>query len=209
LRSDRQRSWSFRDSAGFDAAVGSQVGQPRLLHGERPPRQTHPDVDLAVGWTGNLPSLLVADVRLLPRDHNPDGFLRRHLVVVGFGRLGDCDLHAAYRLHPPMLAPWAMMTPSAPASGTSISAMTACDWFLMFTTQFSDRRPMPPKSSWVFPLISVGLPAKSEFSRPAVSSSIGKTLQRVASMSQRRCSSWSFSGIWLDKSAAWVQSFVV
>jgi hypothetical protein len=30
--------------------------------------------------------------------------------------------------------------------------MTACDWFLMFTTQFSDRRPMPPKSSWVFPL---------------------------------------------------------
>jgi len=33
-----------------------------------------------------------------------------------------------------MLAPWAMMTPSAPASGTSISAMTACDLFLMFTT---------------------------------------------------------------------------
>src|SRR6476646_7350097 len=34
------------------------------------------------------------NVRLLPRHRNADGFLRRHLVVDGFGRLGDCDLHA-------------------------------------------------------------------------------------------------------------------
>src|ERR1700738_790654 len=60
-----------------------------------------------------------------------------------------------------MFAPWAIITPSAPASGTSISAVTECDLFLMFRTQFSDRRPMPPKSSWVFPLISTGRPAVS------------------------------------------------
>jgi hypothetical protein len=43
-----------------------------------------------------------------------------------------------------MLPPWAMITPSAPPSGTSISAVTACDLFLMLTTEFSERRPIPP-----------------------------------------------------------------
>ncbi len=64
-----------------------------------------------------------------------------------------------------MLPPWAMITPSAPDSGTSISAVTAWDLFLMLTTQFSDRRPMPPKRSWVLPLISTGRPAMSGFIR--------------------------------------------
>ena len=48
-------------------------------------------------------------------------------------------------------------------SGTSISAVTEWDLFLMLRTQFSDRRPMPPKRSWVFPLISTGRPAVSGF----------------------------------------------
>ena len=46
-----------------------------------------------------------------------------------------------------MLPPWVMITPSAPDSGTSISAVTAWDLFLMLMTEFSDRRPMPPKRS--------------------------------------------------------------
>ena len=60
-----------------------------------------------------------------------------------------------------MFAPWAMITPSAPFSGTTISAVTECDLFLMLRTQFSDRRPMPPKRSWVLPLIKTGRPAVS------------------------------------------------
>ena len=58
-----------------------------------------------------------------------------------------------------MLPPWAMMTPSAPVAGTSISAVTECDLFLMLRTEFSDRRPMPPNRIWVLPLISTGRPA--------------------------------------------------
>ena len=75
-----------------------------------------------------------------------------------------------------MLAPWAMITPSAPASGTSISAVTEWDLFLMLRTQFSDKRPMPPNSSWVFPLISTGRPAMSGLIFSATRSSIGNTL---------------------------------
>jgi hypothetical protein len=55
-----------------------------------------------------------------------------------------------------MFAPWATITPSAPDLGTSISAVTEWDLFLRFRTQFSLRRPMPPKRSWVLPRISVG-----------------------------------------------------
>ena len=36
-----------------------------------------------------------------------------------------------------MLAPWQTMTPSAPFSGTTISAVTEWDLFLRFRTQFS------------------------------------------------------------------------
>jgi hypothetical protein len=75
-----------------------------------------------------------------------------------------------------MFAPWAMITPSAPVSGTSISAVTEWDLFLMFRTQFSDRRPMPPNNSWVFPLISTGRPAVSGFIFSTTRSSIGNTL---------------------------------
>ena len=75
-----------------------------------------------------------------------------------------------------MFAPWAMMTPSAPFSGTTISAVTECDLFLMLRTQFSDRRPMPPKRSWVLPLISTGRPAVSGFIFSSIRSSSGSTL---------------------------------
>ena len=75
-----------------------------------------------------------------------------------------------------MFAPWAMITPSAPFSGTSISAVTECDLFLMLRTQFSDRRPMPPNRSWVLPLISTGRPAVSGLIFSINRSSIGSTL---------------------------------
>ena len=40
-----------------------------------------------------------------------------------------------------------MITPSAPPAGMSTSAVTENDLFLMLTTLFSDRRPMPAKNS--------------------------------------------------------------
>ena len=49
-----------------------------------------------------------------------------------------------------------MITPSAPFAGTSTSAVTANDLFLMLTTLFSDRRPMPANSSCELPLTSIG-----------------------------------------------------
>ena len=74
-----------------------------------------------------------------------------------------------------MLPPWAMITPSAPASGTMISAVTECDLFLMLTTELSDSRPMPPNSSCEPPSISVGRPATSGMRRSATRSSSGST----------------------------------
>ena len=41
------------------------------------------------------------------------------------------------KAQPPKAPPWATITPAAPPSGTSISAVTACDLFLMTTTEFS------------------------------------------------------------------------
>ena len=51
-----------------------------------------------------------------------------------------------------------MITPSAPPSGTSTSAVTENDLFLMLTTLFSERRPMPGKNSWESPRIRLGRP---------------------------------------------------
>jgi glycosyltransferase involved in cell wall biosynthesis len=51
---------------------------------------------------------------------------------------------------------------------------------------FSDKRPMPPKSSCVLPWISVGRPAMSGLKRSTRRSSIGSTLYFVASMRKRR-----------------------
>ena len=45
-----------------------------------------------------------------------------------------------------------MITPSAPPSGTSTSAVTENDLFLMFTTLFSESRPMPGKNSCELPV---------------------------------------------------------
>ncbi len=75
-----------------------------------------------------------------------------------------------------MFAPWEMITPSAPFSGTTISAVTECDLFLRFRTQFSERRPMPPNSSWVLPLIRTGRPAVSGLIFSIIRSSSGSTL---------------------------------
>jgi NAD-dependent dihydropyrimidine dehydrogenase PreA subunit len=44
-----------------------------------------------------------------------------------------------------------MITPSAPPAGTSTSAVTVNDLFLMLTTLFSDSRPIPGKKSCEFP----------------------------------------------------------
>src|SRR4029453_14236671 len=60
-----------------------------------------------------------------------------------------------------------MITPLAPAAGTSISAVIENDLFLMLTTLFSDRRPIPWKNSWVLPRMRVGLPAIAGSTRRA------------------------------------------
>ena len=60
-----------------------------------------------------------------------------------------------------------MITPSAPPSGTSTSAVIENDLFLMLTTLFSDSRPMPGKNSWELPWMSVGRPARSGLRRSA------------------------------------------
>ena len=75
-----------------------------------------------------------------------------------------------------MLPPCATMTPSAPFAGTTISAVTECDLFLILTTEFSLRRPMLPNRIWDLPLISTGRPAISELNRSPSRSSSGSTL---------------------------------
>ena len=113
-----------------------------------------------------------------------------------------------YTAQPPNRPPWAMITPSAPASGTSISAVTENDLFLMLTTLFSESRPMPGKNSWESPRIRLGLPAMSGLSRSPVRSSIGRTLYFVASMSHSRCSLASMSGCSAARSRAWLKSLL-
>ena len=99
-----------------------------------------------------------------------------------------------------------MITPFAPASVTSISAVTENDLFLMLTTLFSDNRPIPAKNSCELPRISVGRPAAVGSRRSALRSSSGSTLYFVASMSQRRCSLASISGLSEARFRAWLKS---
>ena len=99
-----------------------------------------------------------------------------------------------------------MITPSAPPSGTSTSAVTENDLFLMLTTLVSDSRPMPGKNSWELPRIRVGRPASSGLSRSAERSSSGSTLYLVASMSHSRCSSASRSGCSVARLRDWLKS---
>ena len=87
-----------------------------------------------------------------------------------------------------------MITPSAPDAGTSSSAVTENDLFLMLSTLFSESRPMPGKSTWERPRIRVGRPAIAGSMRSAVRSSMGSTPYFVASMSHNRCSLASTSG---------------
>ena len=88
-----------------------------------------------------------------------------------------------------------MITPSAPPSGTTSSAVIANDLFLFATTEFSDSRPMPPKRSCEVPRTSCGRPARSGLKRSKRRSSSGRTLYFAASIRKRRCSSCSFSGL--------------
>ena len=106
--------------------------------------------------------------------------------------------------------PWAMITPLAPPSGTSISAVTECDLFLRLRTEFSVSRPMPPKSSWTLPVTSVGPPGEvgvEALDPPVVERAARCTC--AASMRNSRCSSASFSGCSAARSWAWVQSVLV
>jgi hypothetical protein len=68
---------------------------------------------------------------------------------------------------------------------------------------------MPSNRSWVLPLTVCGRPAMSGLKRSATRSSSGSTLYLTASISNRRCSSVSLSGIWLARSCACDQSLVV
>lgn len=102
-----------------------------------------------------------------------------------------------------------MITPSAPDAGTSISAVTACDLFLMLSTEASVSRPIPPNSSWVLPRTSTSRPAMSALKRSMRRSSSGSTWCFRASASHSSLSSASFSGSSADRSRAWLQSVLV
>ena len=67
------------------------------------------------------------------------------------------------------------MTPEAPWSGTSTSAATACDTFLVLRTVASVSRLMPPYRTWLVPVISCGRPAMVASKRSTRRSSRGST----------------------------------
>ena len=100
------------------------------------------------------------------------------------------------RAQPPNRPPWAMITPSAPPSGTSTSAVTENDLFLMLTTLFSESRPMPGKNSWELPA-DQGRPPGHRRLEPLrrCGRRCGSTLYLVASISHSRCSLASRSGV--------------
>ena len=110
----------------------------------------------------------------------------------------------AYTAQPPKRPPWAMITPSAPASGTSTSAVMENDLFFMLTTLFSESRPMPGKKSWEVPWMRVGRPARSGLKRSPLRSSRGSTWYFTASMSQSRWRWASRSGCSAARSRAWL-----
>ena len=97
-----------------------------------------------------------------------------------------------------------MITPLAPPSGTSTSAVTENDLFLMLTTLFSDSRPMPAKNSCELPRMRVGRPAVVGSRRSALRSSSGTTLYLTASISHSRCSLASISGCSAARLWAWL-----
>ena len=86
--------------------------------------------------------------------------------------------------------------------------MTENDLFLMLTTLFSDSRPMPAKKSCEVPRMRVGRPAAVGSRRSALRSSSGSTLYFAASMSQRRCSLASISGLSAARLCAWLKSLL-
>src|SRR6266404_4064250 len=179
-------------------------------------------------WDCSFADLLAVDIKsdlsALAETAAGVGKLHAHLVFARGQRLRGFHVEKIHSRHVIAVLELAVLRVEAPAadvralgdnhalgpvSGTSISAVTEWDLFFTFRTQFSDRRPMPPNSSWVFPLTSTGRPAVSGFIFSTTRSSIGNTLYRVASISHSRCSSWSFSGICLARSLAWLQSLVV
>ena len=91
--------------------------------------------------------------------------------------------------------PCATMTPLAPPSGTTTSAVIACDLFLKLRIDASVSRPMPPNSSWRLPFTVCGRPAMSALARSANRSSSGSTLYLTASISHSRWRARSFSGV--------------
>ena len=98
-----------------------------------------------------------------------------------------------------------MITPLAPPSGTSTSAVTENDLFLMLTTLFSERRPMPGKNSCELPRISVGRPAIVGSSRSdGAVVHAASTLYLAASISHSRCSLASISGCSAARLRAWL-----
>ena len=97
-----------------------------------------------------------------------------------------------------MSPPMATITPSAPESGTSTSAVIEYDLFLVLMTAHSRSR-LPLKISWRLPWINSGRPAIWALPRSAKRSSSGITLYLAASISHSRCSSASLSGLLLGE----------
>jgi hypothetical protein len=103
-----------------------------------------------------------------------------------------------------MLPPWAMITPWAPASGTTISAVTECDLFLMLTIDCSLRRVMPPKRP--LPIAVDQHRPAGEFGHEPLGGAIVEREDVVLGRLDSRCSSCNFSGCCAEMSSNWVQS---
>ena len=109
-------------------------------------------------------------------------------------------------LIPPKAPPCATITPFAPSSGTSTSAVSANDLFFVTTTEFSVSRPIPPNRIWRVPRTSCGRPARSGLKRSTRRSSSGSTLYFAASIRNSVWSCASFSGFSAATLCACVQS---
>src|SRR5215207_8623791 len=123
------------------------------------------------------------------------------VVAVGKSPVTRVEREAAERA-----PPCDRMTPLPPPSGTTISAVIACDLFFRERIELSDRRPIRRNSSWEVPRTSCGRPARSGLNCSKRRSSSGSTLYFLASSRKRRWSSASLSGSWWARSCACVQS---
>jgi hypothetical protein len=108
-----------------------------------------------------------------------------------------------------MAPPWATITPFAPAAGTSISAVTECDLFLVVMTVFSWIRRMPGKSSCVLPCTTMGRTGEIRIGALALAVVEREHVVFGCFEVEQVLELRYLSGICLARSCAWLQSLVV